>query len=132
MRGVEAPGRSAAPTSKSDGCTGQLNWRSMCNSVASCNDLMRAIGNCEVPYKTSDTDVRWIPATNINARSFKMGESVMTVGQFLTVEGASRYPTEVRYGDRVVHFPPDAALKAARTIIQWGRDNWEDIRWRAK
>jgi hypothetical protein len=92
------------------------------------DDLMHAVGDCEVPYKISENDVRWIPATNINAKSFRMGDAVMTVGQFLTVEGASRYPTEVRYGERVVHFPPDAALKAAKTIIAWARENWDVIR----
>jgi hypothetical protein len=72
--------------------------------------------------------VHWIPATSIYAESFRVGEALMTVGQFLTAEGASEYPTEVRYGDHVIHFSPDAAMAAATAIQAWANTNWDLVR----
>lgn len=90
--------------------------------------LMHKVGECEVPYPDSTLPAKWIPATSINSKSFKVDSAIMTVGQFLTVDGASKYPTEVRYGDKVVHYPVNAALLAAKTILTWAKENSGQVR----
>jgi len=95
------------------------------------DDLMHKVGTCEVPYQVSPTVVHWLRATSINAKTFRVGSTSMTVGRFLTVDGAADYPTDVRYGDHVIHFPPDAALTAAKAIVEWAHTNWDTVRRRA-
>ena len=53
-----------------------------------------------------------------------------TVGTLLAAEehGASQYPNEVRYGEEVRHYPPEAMLGAAKAILSWADEHWEEIR----
>lgn len=92
-------------------------------------DLLNEIDKCFVNVKVSPgrPERVWIPATSIRAKTIKVGSTVSTVGEFLTSEnnGASQYPNEVRYGPKVVHFPPEAALTAAQLIISWAEEHWD-------
>lgn len=53
-----------------------------------------------------------------------------TVGALLNAEavGASKYPTDIRYGDLVTHFPPVVMLRCASVIQGWARENFDIIR----
>nr|MBV6629286.1 hypothetical protein [Oceanococcus sp. HetDA_MAG_MS8] len=95
-------------------------------------DLLKETDKCFVHtvIVAGGTQRRWIPATSIRALTFEDRGAKSTVGAFLNSEnrGASKYPNEVRYGDRLMHFPPTAALSAATLIVDWARRHWEHFR----
>ncbi|MGO9613048.1 MAG: hypothetical protein ACLPX5_08435 [Dissulfurispiraceae bacterium] len=72
--------------------------------------------------------MRWVKATSFRGIEAMPG-TLLTIGKFLEAEGqgASRYPVEIRYGSRVTHFPPEAALNSARRLFQWARENFDII-----
>lgn len=92
--------------------------------------LLKEIGVCEVPLDPAAKSAKWIRATGIRAKSIKVPGASSTVGVFLTSEskGASKYPNNVRYGNKLKHFPPHAALQGARVILEWARLYWPTIR----
>jgi hypothetical protein len=94
------------------------------------NALQKEIGRCEVPLMHSTPHARWIRATGIRAKSIKVPGASSTVGVFLSSEakGASKYPNNVRYGEKIKHFPPHAALEGARVILKWAHEHWTTIR----
>ncbi len=48
-----------------------------------------------------------------------------TVGHLLSAEetGASKYPSEIRYGELPTHFSPLIMLNCAKVVCQWAKDN---------
>ncbi len=48
-----------------------------------------------------------------------------TVGTLLAsqVGNASTYPNEIRYGEVVTHFPPEAMLNCAKVVLHWCLEN---------
>jgi hypothetical protein len=48
-----------------------------------------------------------------------------TVGALLSAEehGASKYPSEIRYGNLVKHYPPLLMLACASKVSEWAKDN---------
>ena len=95
-------------------------------------DLLEETDRCFVNtiIVAGGNERRWIPATSIRALAIQAEGEVSTVGAFLNCEsrGASQYPNEVRYGTRLVHFPPLAALSAATRINNWANEHWDHFR----
>ena len=53
-----------------------------------------------------------------------------TVGTLLTGEerGTSKYPNELRYGDHFKDYPSELKLEAAKAVIDFAEEHWNEIR----
>jgi hypothetical protein len=91
--------------------------------------LLDKLGQCEVAEEIANHLMQWIPATGICGKTI-IPNTMFTVGVLLEGEshGASKYPNEIRYGDRIYHFPPVAALKGAKILLDWAHERWDRIR----
>ncbi|MBP1610215.1 MAG: hypothetical protein H6Q04_2450 [Acidobacteria bacterium] len=91
--------------------------------------LLDKLGLCEVEEAIANRLMRWIPATGIRGKVI-VPNTTLTVGVLLEGErhGASRYPNEIRYGERIYHFPPVAALRGATILLDWAYEKWDRIR----
>jgi len=92
--------------------------------------LLMDLGRCEVEEEVANGVRKWVPAMRIRSKVITINEAQLTIGDFLEGEsqGASRYPNEVRYGEHLYHYPPEASLNAASTILHWAREKWDIIR----
>lgn len=82
--------------------------------------LLDAVCTCEVKDQTTSLDI-WLPASRVCAIEIQIEGATSTVGSLLAMEqeGASHYPNEIRYGEKIVHVPAAAALQAAEKIHNW-------------
>lgn len=89
------------------------------STIRSCNhrlhDLLSAVDRCSIAINGSVLNSVRGPASRVRARELHFEGSVITVGVVLEAEqsGASSYPTQVRYGNVVRHYPPTAAVAMA-------------------
>ncbi len=91
--------------------------------------LLNDFSKCEVEGEIDKGYCKWVPATRI--RSLTIQEDTdTTIGKLLTGEsqGASKYPNEIRYGERFSHFPPEALMQAAIEILKWAHIHFKKIR----
>jgi hypothetical protein len=91
--------------------------------------LLRDLGGCEVEEDIVNVGLKWVKAVRV--RSEVISENpLLTIGTFLEGEsrGASRYPNDIRYGNRLYHFPYELALEGAKIILRWAREKWDKIR----
>lgn len=91
--------------------------------------LLDKLGLCEVEADIANDLMRWIPATGIRGEVI-VPNTKLTVGVLLEGEshGTSKYPNEIRYGDRIYHFPPVAVLTGAKILFEWAHEKWDKIR----
>lgn len=92
--------------------------------------LLDRFGDCEVKAEVVNGRLDWVPATRLRAEPIKTSMGEATIGTLLTCEeqGASKYPNEIRYGDDIKDFPPEAHLQAAIVLLDWARIHWKIIR----
>lgn len=93
--------------------------------------LLADLGNeCEVEVILSENTRRWCPATEIRAEVADDRFTNATVGTVLDAEEfeASAYPNEIRYGEKLRHYPADIVASAARVLNTWAIANWSTIR----
>ena len=92
--------------------------------------LLDDLGCCEVEEDIGNGILEWVPAVRLRSEVVKINTGESTVGKLLAGEsqGASGYPNQIRYGDRLYHFPPEAVLNSAAVIHQWVQDRWNRIR----
>lgn len=94
--------------------------------------LLRDVCRCEVKEEIVNGKLQWVIASRLRGQGVATRPRIssLTMGKFLTGEnqGASRYPNEIRYGDKLFHFPPDIALNASHILIRWAREKWDEIR----
>jgi hypothetical protein len=93
-------------------------------------ELLAHFSQCEVEVEIG-SNLMWGPATSIRSESITMKDgSMATVGALLNsmAQGTSTYPNQIRYGDEILHFPPEALLKAAIVLSQWANEHWDKIR----
>lgn len=76
--------------------------------------LLAEVGSCIV----SSTGRK---ASSIRSKMVVPGTANGTVGTLLDSElsGGSVYPNEIRYGEIVRHYPPEAMLNCAKTVNGW-------------
>jgi hypothetical protein len=64
-------------------------------------------------------------ASSIRSQTVVPDTTNGTVGTLLTseIEGASTYPNQIRYGEGVRHFSPEAMLNCAKVVSRWCIEN---------
>ena len=82
------------------------------------DELLNVIGFCTI----EGTSHR---ATSIRGKEVVPNTGNGTVGTLLdsSLSGGSVYPNEIRYGEVVKHFPPEAMLNCAKVINSWCREH---------
>lgn len=91
--------------------------------------LLADVGKYRVKEEITKDCLSCVPATRLRAVTVDDRFQNATVGAILSAEqkGASKYPTKVRYGPMVQHFPAAIVLETARLLVDWARDHWDDI-----
>jgi hypothetical protein len=86
---------------------------------------------CEVRSEISPDTREWVPAARFRALPVPLIEGQQaTVGMILDAEahGASKYPSELRYGEQPKDFPADVIAKAALRLAEWIESHWTEVR----
>jgi HEPN domain-containing protein len=91
--------------------------------------LLKDLGECEVRVNVGATK-RWVSASRIRARVVSPMYEGATIGSLLEGErkGASKYPSEIRYGQSPRHFPPKLMLDCAVKVAEWADEYSASIR----
>lgn len=92
--------------------------------------LLFELSKCEVEVEVVSKR-QFVPATRLRACEIEHGNVIITVGEILDAEklGASKYPSQIRYGDVLSHFPAEVVAKAAARVALFAREHWQDIRY---
>lgn len=92
-------------------------------------DLLKAIDKCTVDVQVNAMKTRRVQASRVRSISIQYGSAQSTVGRLLSLEfeGASVYPNQVRYGERLVHAPASAMLMVASVLLNWAEGDGATI-----
>jgi hypothetical protein len=82
------------------------------------DELLNVVGSCKI----EGTNQR---ATSIRSKEVVPNTANGTVGTLLesSLSGSSVYPNEIRYGEVVKHFPPEAMLNCAKVVNGWCKEH---------
>ena len=96
----------------------------------SLSGLLTDLGKCQIQAEVTAGSRTWVPATRLRSKVVDSRYSDATVGTLLTGEerGASKYPNELRYGDHFKDYPPELKLGAAKAVIAFAKEHWNEIR----
>ena len=92
--------------------------------------LLNEFSWCEVEKDIGGGHLMWIRAVDVRSKVVDERYSDATIGKLLSGEefGASKYPNEIRYGDKFTDFPPELILQAAILLLNWAKIYWDRIR----
>jgi hypothetical protein len=83
----------------------------------------------EINEEVGKNIYKWVKAGGIGCEQTKAGINEPTVRAMLTDTGASRYPSNLRYGgDYISSYPPQELIKAAKILLNDTRKYWNNIR----
>jgi hypothetical protein len=93
-------------------------------------ELLEDLGQCEIKVETDPGTRQFVSASRLRACSIEQGEAQITVGRVIEAEaeGASPYPNNVRYGDRLHHYPPAVVAQMASVVADFARKHWQTVR----
>jgi len=96
----------------------------------SLSGLLDDLGRCEVQVEVTPQLRVWAPATRLRSVALAVEAGSTTVGAVLDAEskGASQYPNQIRYGTKLIDYPPVVLAAAAASVVGWGREHWDGIR----
>ncbi len=96
----------------------------------SLSGLLTDLGKCQIHAKVTAGSHTWVSATRLRSKVVDSRYSNATVGTLLTGEerGASKYPSELRYGDHLKDYPPEFKMRASKAVIDFVKKHWEEIR----
>lgn len=96
--------------------------------------LLITLGRCEVEVEVTPGNRQWVSASRVRAICIDLGMVQLPIGKVLDAEdeGASRYPTEIRYGAAVVDFQPGLVSAMAGLLAEWAKVHWDVIRYRPR
>lgn len=113
--------------------------RSISHIKARRHDISGLLGDlgglCEIQKEVFPGQLSWVPATDIRSKSINLPSgALITLGKLLddTSTLTSEYPNEIRYGDLIRHYPPDAVLACAQLIVYWVKEHWSVLRIKAE
>ena len=87
--------------------------------------LLAEFSRCEISVEGQRQ-----PATRIRAIVVDPAFKDATIGHLIEAEkyGASKFPTEIRYGDVVNHFPARVMTALSEQLVDWMECHINDIR----
>ncbi len=93
-------------------------------------ELQNEFSLCEVEDDSNGGHPKWIIANGFRGEIVDNRFANATVGLFLDAEtlGATKYPNQIRYGDKVIDFPAELWPQAALILSNWGQRYWGRIR----
>jgi len=96
----------------------------------SLSGLLADLGKCQIQAEVTAGSHIWVPATRLRSKVVDSRYDDATVGTLLTGEerGTSKYPNELRYGDHFKDYSPELKLRAARAVIDFAKEHWNEIR----
>ncbi len=96
--------------------------------------LLSDLSNCEVEIDIEPQVKAWVTATALRAITIQQDNGVITVGEIIEaeVQGASKYPTRIRYGSSVVDFSPQLVAVCSKKVVEWVKLHWHTVRTRRK
>lgn len=95
-------------------------------------DLLREVCKCEVSVNLTSEDKNWVSAVRLRAIPVFVEITQSTIGEIVdsSENDASKYPNQIRYGNGLRHFPPEALAQAAIKIVEFAIAHWEHVRLR--
>jgi len=86
--------------------------------------------NVEFKRQVTPQEKMWISAAAIRGTTVCYQEMKSTVGKILALEekSVSKYPTEIRYGRNIYHYPPEILLDTAKGVLNWANENTGNLR----
>jgi HEPN domain-containing protein len=94
------------------------------------SELLTDLGRCMINVEVSPGQCQAVSASRLRARELKYDNFVVTVGVIIDTDPGetSQYPNQVRYGERLRHYPPDIMVLLAATVVEFAKENWLSLR----
>lgn len=91
--------------------------------------LQEAVARSRITVEITPRREVQMAASSLRALEISNQQGSVTVGEILDAEGvgASPYPSGVRYGQRLTHYPPSVLAKAAGRVHSWALDHWDRV-----
>ncbi len=104
--------------------TGEIRKRS--HNLA---DLLSDLDQCNIEVEVMPGTRTKVSASRLRACELEYAEATATVGTIVEAErnGASTYPSAVRYGDLLRHYPPAVVTQMAFKVLAFARQHWNHI-----
>ncbi len=90
-------------------------------------DLLSAVGQCEVRLEIVPDFPKYVSATRLRATQVQGLETVGALITKLAREG-SRYPDKIRYGTGFWSLPADTLIELAGVVNRFVKQHWESVR----
>jgi hypothetical protein len=92
--------------------------------------LLKDLGQCQVEVEFVPGTRKFDSASRLRACIIEQGKAQITVGEVIEAEqkGASSYPSNVRYGDQLKHYPPAVVAQMASVVAVFARQHWHTLR----
>jgi len=92
--------------------------------------LLADLSACEVEVEISPGTRVWSSAARLRAVSIDQGFFKIPIGDLISAEdqGASEYPNQIRYGEKVIDIDPSFLSSAAELAASWAQEHWATIR----
>lgn len=92
--------------------------------------LLADLSGCEVEIELTPGNKAWSSASRLRGRTIDLDFVQIPIGEVITAEdqGASQYPNQIRYGEKVIDMDPSFLASAAEIAVAWAREHWNTIR----
>ncbi len=82
------------------------------------DQLMNDACCCEVEVDLGDGKMYWVSAAQLRSIPTREGDAESTLGAMLSDDQKSKYPNDIRYGEKITHYSPSTMLKAAGKLAK--------------
>jgi hypothetical protein len=91
--------------------------------------LLKEVGNLKIPCEVLPHTITLKSAAKLRAIEIEYEGATSTIGEIIDCENPkpSSYPNELRYGEKLVHFPIEALIKVAEKIVRFVKENWDHV-----
>lgn len=92
-------------------------------------DLLSDLDRCQVEVEILGGR-RFVPGSRVRRITLHYGDARSTVGEVIDSkdEEQSIYPGQVRYGNKLRHFPAEVIVDMATRMAEFAREHWLTIR----
>lgn len=94
------------------------------------SELLADLDDCEVEVEVTPRHKEFDSAARLRSVALEHIGRECTVGQIVDEQnqGVSRYPNEIRYGDRLNHYPAQVVAQMASVVSEFALQHWDSLR----